>query len=88
MFFVLKPIVPIYNYCVCCCMCYAQCLSPSQCAQLAQMASVELFQALYFKQQRGREGGEGGGGREDVRGVVFALRDNGVMVFVPRWVWS
>jgi DIS3-like exonuclease 1 len=47
-------------------------------AQDAQRASLELFQALYFRQH---------GARTDVctaDAVVLTLRSNGLIVFVPR----
>ena len=52
---------------------------PPQAAQLAQMASTELFQALYFTGQQDSS-------RREVGGVIYALRTNGVLVFIPRLV--
>ncbi len=58
-------------------MCLRDHLHP-QSAQLAQDASTELFQLLYFK-------GEEGARRSEVTGVVYAIRSHGVMVLVPRY---
>ena len=49
-----------------------------QAAQLAQMASTELFQALYFTSHSDSE-------RCIVNAVIISLRPNGVLVFVPRY---
>ena len=48
-------------------------------AQLAQRASQALFQALFF---RGRAPDDP---RCVVDAVIFAARDNGVLVYVPRY---
>ena len=52
-----------------------------QAAQLAQMASTEMFQALYFSNHE----------REDERcvcvGVVYAILTMGVRVQIPRFVY-
>ena len=53
-----------------------------QSAQMAQLASMELFQCLYFKNAVGREAGDA---RDRVEGVVVRIRPNGVNIFVPRY---
>ena len=64
--------------------------SPSQqSAQMAQLASMELFQCLYFKNAVGHEAGvagEASDARDRVEGVVVGIRSNGINIFVPRYV--
>ena len=48
-------------------------------AQLAQRSSQALFQTLYFK------GKEPGDPRCIVEAVVFSIRSNGFLVYVPRY---
>lgn len=51
----------------------------SQAAQRAQKQSTELFQCMYF-QDRSAESDE----RCVADGVIYSIRTNGVLVFVPR----
>ena len=56
-------------------------------AQLAQLASMELFQCLYFASMKAHlddGAGVNTGGRDKLEGVVVGIRTNGVMVFIPR----
>lgn len=50
-----------------------------QAAQHAQKQSTELFQCMYFK-EKGPEAEE----RDIADGVIYSIRTNGVLVFVPR----
>ena len=68
--------VYLYYICIIVCMCV-------QSAQIAQMASTELFQALYFKSLA--SGGElGESNKCEVEAIVYSILSKGVMVFVPR----
>lgn len=51
-----------------------------RCAQLAQLASVELFQGLYFAPNDDRKEE-----RHKIDAIVMALRSNGVLAFSPRY---
>lgn len=51
----------------------------SQAAQRAQKQSTELFQCMYFR-DRSAESDE----RCVADGVIYSIRTNGVLVFVPR----
>ena len=52
-----------------------------QTSQFAQIASTELFQALYFI---GRDDGKEGKG-ERCEAIVYSIRANGVFVYIPRY---
>lgn len=54
-----------------------------QAAQHAQKQSTELFQCMYFK-DKDQENEE----RCVSEGVIYSIRTNGVLVFIPRYVVS
>ncbi len=56
------------------------CTCSMQSAQMAQLASTELFQCLYFSSLGSEEA------RDRVEGVVVGLRSNGLTVMVPRYM--
>lgn len=54
---------------------------------MAQLASTELFQCLYFSSLRsGGDGDVGEEARDRVEGMVVGIRSNGISVLVPRWM--
>lgn len=55
------------------------CVGCLQAAQRAQKQSTELFQCMYFR-DRSAESDE----RCVADGVIYSIRTNGVLVFVPR----
>lgn len=59
--------------------CLSLCAGCSQAAQRAQKQSTELFQCMYFR-DRSAESDE----RCVADGVIYSIRTNGVLVFVPR----
>lgn len=59
------------------------CFGLFQAAQRSQKQSTELFQCLYFK-DRDPETEE----RRIADGVIYSIRTNGVLVFIPRYVTS
>lgn len=54
-----------------------------QAAQHSQKQSTELFQCMYFK-DKDPENEE----RCISDGVIYSIRTNGVLVFIPRYVTS
>ena len=54
-----------------------------QAAQHSQKRSTELFQCMYFK-DKGQETEE----RCVCDGVIYSIRTNGVLVFIPRYGMS
>lgn len=58
---------------------FCLCVGCWQAAQRAQKQSTELFQCMYF-QDRSAESDE----RCVADGVIYSIRTNGVLVFVPR----
>ena len=52
-----------------------------QTSQFAQIASTELFQALYFIGHDGDREGRG----ENCEAIVYSIRANGIFVYIPRY---
>ena len=60
-----------------------------QSSQLAQIASVQLFQCLYFSSHQTQSTDRGAlsedRSRCDVTGTVIRITENGIVVFVARY---